>query len=298
MIASYQKLEKKDLEKRAEKAWELLFPCRVCPRKCEVDRIKGEKGDCEMSADLVICSFSAHFGEEAPLVGANGSGTIFFSSCNLGCLYCQNYDISQERTGKRVSMGGLATMMLELQAQDCHNINFVSPSIWVPQILKALTIAQDKGLNIPLVYNSGGYDSVETLQLLDGVVDIYMPDFKYADSKVAEKYSLVQNYFEVAKDAIAEMHKQVGDLVINKDGIAEKGLLVRHLVLPDDLAGTEKVMSFLASLSKDTYVNIMNQYYPTFKARLFNEFSRRITVEEYKKAQKLAKELGLHRFDK
>jgi putative pyruvate formate lyase activating enzyme len=297
MIASYQKLEKNELDRKVDDAWELFSPCRVCPRECKVDRIKGELGECKMSVDLVVCSYSAHFGEEKILVGTNGSGTIFFSSCNMGCLYCQNYDMSQERKGQRITMDALADIMLGLEEQGCHNINLVSPSIWVPQILKAIAKAIDMGLNLPLVYNTGGYDTVETLKLLDGVVDIYMPDFKYANSEIAKKYSLVENYFEVAKGAIAEMHRQVGDLKIVR-GKAERGILVRHLVLPNDLAGTDIVMHFLSSLSKDTYVNIMDQYYPTFKARLFNDLSRRITEEEYKKARDIAKKHGLHRFDK
>jgi len=295
---SYLKLSKKELAKRAEKAWSRLNPCRVCPRRCSVNRQKEEKtGVCRMGAKPKVSSAHAHFGEEAPLVGTGGSGTIFFSSCNLACVYCQNFEISQLRFGEDIEIEGLAQMMLSLQTQGCHNINFVSPTIWVPQILKALVIAIEKGLKLPLVYNTGGYDKVKTLKLLDGVVDIYMPDMKYSDSKIAKKYSLVDNYWEVNKKAVKEMHRQVGDLVI-KDGIAQRGLLVRHLVLPEDIAGTKKVMKFLASLSKDTYINIMDQYHPTNKANQYPEINRRILPDEFIEAIEIAKKEGLHRFDK
>jgi putative pyruvate formate lyase activating enzyme len=226
MKASYLKLTKKELEERAEKAWSLLNPCRVCPRKC---------GVCQMGKMPKISSAHPHFGEEAPLVGTHGSGTIFFSSCNLACVYCQNYEISQLRLGEEVEIEDLALMMLSLQKQ-------------------ALVIAVEKGLNIPLVYNTGGYDSVKTLKLLDGIIDIYMPDMKYSDSKNAKKYSLVDNYWEINKKAVKEMFQQVEDLVIDEKGIASRGLLIRHLVLPNDLSGTKKAMKFIASFSKNSYV--------------------------------------------
>jgi putative pyruvate formate lyase activating enzyme len=295
---SYLKLSKKELEKRAEKAWKRLNPCRVCPRRCGMNREKDEKtGFCRMGVRPKVSSAHAHFGEEAPLVGTGGSGTIFFSSCNLACVYCQNFEISQLRQGQEVEIKDLVQMMLSLQNQGCHNINFVSPTIWVPQILKALIIAIDADLKLPLVYNTGGYDKRKTLKLLEGIFDIYMPDMKYSDSKIGKKYSLVDNYWEVNKKAVKEMHRQVGDLVI-KNGIAQKGLLVRHLVLPEDLAGTRKVMRFLASLSKDTYINIMDQYHPTNKASQCSEINRRITPEEFNMAIEMAKEEGLERFDK
>ncbi len=232
-------------------------------------------------------------------MGTGGSGTIFFASCNLACVYCQNYEISQIRLGKEVESEELAAMMISLQELGCHNINFVTPTIYAPQILRALPLAVEKGLKIPLVYNTGGYDSVETLKLLDGVVDIYMPDIKYSDDKIGRKYSLVPNYWQKVRPAIKEMHRQVGDLVIDKKGLAVRGLLVRHLVLPNNLAGTEKVMRFLSEeISKDTYVNIMDQYYPSNKAYHYPELSRRITTEEFSDALKLAEAAGLHRFDK
>jgi len=299
MKPSYLQLSKKELVKRAEKAWELLNSCRVCPRECGGNRQKDERtGVCRMGLKPRISSTHAHFGEESPLVGTRGSGTIFFSSCNLACVYCQNFEISQLRLGKEVKIEDLAKMMLSLQNQGCHNINFVSPTIWMPQILKALVVAAEKGLKLPLVYNTGGYDSVETLKILDGIVDIYMPDMKYSDSKIALKYSLVPNYWEVNKKAVKKMHRQVGDLMIDKSGVAQKGLLIRHLVLPEGLAGTKKVMKFLASLSKNTYVNIMDQYYPSNKANQYPEINRRILPEEFEKAIEIAKKEGLHRFDK
>jgi len=298
MLPNYLKLKKQELKNRADQAWKILTACRICPRNCQVNRLKKEKGFCQAGTQPIISSYSPHLGEEAPLVGKHGSGTIFFTSCNLACVYCQNYEISQLRLGRKVTIEELARIMIILQEQGCHNINFVSPTIWVAQILKALLIARDKGLRLPLVYNTGGYDSVATLKLLNGIIDIYMPDIKYADSKLARKYSLVDNYWPIVKKAVAEMHCQVGDLIINQNKIAQKGLLIRHLVLPNNLAGTEKVMDFLPRISKRTYINIMDQYYPTNKAYQFKELSRRITAEEYRKAMEIAKTKGLHRFDK
>lgn len=298
MKPSYLKLPKKTLKKRADKAWQLLSPCTLCPRGCGVNRANDQKtGFCKMGKNPVVSSSHPHFGEEAPLVGTHGSGTIFFTSCNLSCVYCQNYEISQARIGKEVECKKLGEMMISLQNQGCHNINLVSPTIWIPQILKALIIAIDKGLKIPLVYNTGGYDSIKTLKLLEGIVDIYMPDIKYSSNKTGRKYSVVSNYWTVVQKAVREMYRQVGDLKMDKNGIAERGLLIRHLVLPEDLAGTEKVMAFIASLSKNAYVNIMDQYYPTNKSHLHSEINRRITPEEFKEALKIAKEKGLHRFD-
>ena len=303
----YLNLSAKELKERANKAWELLNPCRVCPRECRVNREARSKrlvtrnkklGFCQMGPTARVFSHHPHFGEEACLVGRNGSGTIFFSSCNLSCVYCQNWEISQLRLGNKVSNERLGQMMVKLQNQGCHNINLVSPTIWVPQILKALTFATKKGVKIPLVYNTGGYDSVETLKLLDGIVDIYMPDIKYSDNKIGLKYSKVFHYWSAVKKVIKEMHRQVGDLII-ENGLAKRGLLIRHLVLPNNLAGTEKVMKFLANkVSKATYVNIMDQYWPTNKAYQYPELSRRTTSEEYTKAVRLAQQFGLWRFDK
>ncbi len=226
MKPSYLKLSKKQLKTKAENAWQLLNPCHVCPRECGVDRAHDEKkGFCKTGEKPRVYSTHPHFGEESCLVGKGGSGTIFFSSCNLACVYCQNYEISQIRLGQEIEIKDLSEMMLDLQKQGCHNINFVTPTIWVPQIIKALILARDEGLKIPLVYNTGGYDRVKTLKLLDRIIDIYMPDIKYSDSKIALKYSLVPNYWLVVKKAIREMHHQVGDLKINQKGLATKGLL-------------------------------------------------------------------------
>ncbi len=296
MASYYLNLSKKELKKRIEKAISLLNPCQVCPRKCGINRIKGEHGFCRLGRKAKVSSYHPHFGEEPCLVGTHGSGTIFFTSCNLACVFCQNYDISQLDYGQEVSAEELAQIMISLQKIGCHNINFVTPTSQVPQILEALEIAIGKGLKIPLVYNSNAYDSVETLKLLDGLVDIYMPDAKYSDDQIAVKYSSAPNYFEIMKKALKEMHRQVGDLEI-KDGIAIRGLLVRHLVLPKDLAGTEKIMKFLAEeISKDAFVNMMDQYRPCYKAFQYKELSQGITHQEYREAVDLAKKYGLHRF--
>jgi len=286
------------LEERAKEAVNGLESCGLCPRRCRVNRTAGERGICKLGRDALVASFGAHFGEEGPLVGRGGSGTIFFSSCNMRCIFCQNYDVSQLRDGNEASAEELALIMLKLQSNGCHNINLVSPSHVVAQILEALVIAAKKGLHLPLVYNTGGYDSVDALKLLDGVVDIYMPDIKYMDASIAERLSGVKNYPGVVKDAVREMHSQVGDLIIDERGIAKRGLLVRHLVLPGDLAGTGEVMRFLAEeVSKNTYVNIMDQYYPCYKAFDNPPLNRRTTVGEFELAVEVAKEAGLARID-
>lgn len=296
----YLKLTKNEWQKRIEKAKKLLNPCCVCPRRCRINRLADQKtGFCQMGKNPVVSSFHSHFGEEDCLVGSGGSGTIFFTGCNLACVYCQNFEISQLRIGQEITIEKLGEMMLSLQSQGCHNINFVSPTIWVPQIIQATFLAKQKGLSLPLIYNTGGYDSVKTLKLLAGIIDIYMPDIKYSNNKIGLKYSLVSDYWTQVKKAIKEMHSQVGNLVIDKNGLAKRGLLIRHLVLPNNLAGTEKVMKFLAqAISKNTYVNIMAQYYPTNKAHLYPKINRQVKLEEVTRAYKIAKRHGLHRFDK
>jgi len=284
---------------KIEKAFRLLEKCNLCPRNCGVNRVKGEKKYCGAGFLPEVSSYSPHFGEERPLVGHHGSGTIFMTHCNLKCLFCQNFSISHRGEGREISFERLGGMMFELQMMGCHNINFVTPTHYVPQILKALPVAIEKGLKVPLVYNTGGYDSVETLKLLDGVFDIYMPDFKYADGKVAEEYSQAPDYPEMAKLAFKEMHRQVGDLLLDEKGIALSGLLVRHLVLPHDLAGTKEVMHFLAQeISKNTYVNIMDQFYPCGKISPSSPLTRRITQGEYDTAVEAAKNEGINRLDK
>jgi len=295
---SYLDLDRKELEDKIERALSLLSPCTVCPRRCRVDRLSGETGVCRTGRHAVVSSFNPHFGEESPLVGRGGSGTIFFTNCNLKCIFCQNYEISHLGEGEEVDPGKIASVMMYLQRLGCENINLVSPTHVAPQILEALPQAIDRGLRVPIVYNTGGYDSVEMLRLLEGVVDIYMPDMKYGSNEVAKRLSGVDDYVERNQEAVLEMHRQVGDLVIDKDGVAVRGLLVRHLVLPNGLAGTEVVAKFLADkVSKDTYVNIMDQYRPCYKASSIPALSRRITGEEFEEAMRIARENGLWRFD-
>jgi len=273
--------------------YKLLAPCRVCPRECGVDRLKGEIGNCRAGSKVKVSSYHQHFGEEPPLVGRFGSGTIFLTHCNLHCVYCQNYEISQLGMGGETDLEEIARMMLRLQDLGCHNINFVTPTPWVPQLVEALSIAQQGGLSLPLVYNCGGYESIETLRLLDGIVDIYMPDIKYADNENAAKYSAVDDYWDVVRPALKEMHRQVGDLIIDK-GIAKRGLLIRHLVLPDDIAGSKQCFEFIKSqLSENTVVNVMAQYYPTFKANQHPRINRRIKTHEYRTALEYLEKMGL-----
>ncbi len=296
---SYLLISKKDLANKSLKAAEILKNCTLCPRNCYVDRTQGKMGFCRTGDRPFISSWNAHFGEEAPLVGTHGSGTIFFTHCNLGCLFCQNWTISHGDEGEEMSHESLANIMLTLQNYGCHNINFVTPTHQVPMILRSLDIAMDKGLNIPLVYNCGGYESLETLRLLDGIIDIYMPDFKYADPDVAKEYSKAKDYPDIAKAAIKEMYRQVGGLVIDEKGVALKGILVRHLVLPQGLAGTEEIAKFLVEeISPDTYTNIMAQYYPCYKAHEHPPLDRRLTGKEFKKAVAAVREVGLIRLDR
>ncbi|WP_213698893.1 radical SAM protein [Acetomicrobium sp.] len=286
----------KKLSERLEKALEISSNCELCPRKCHVNRLKDEKGFCKTGRNAVVSSYGPHFGEEKVLVGRFGSGTIFFTHCNMSCVFCQNYDISQLGKGNEVSAQELADIMLELQRMGCHNINLVSPTHCVAQILEALLIAFEEGLKIPIVYNTGGYDSVDTLKLLDGIVDIYMPDIKYGDDERGMRYSSAPNYFSVAKSAVKEMYRQVGDLKTDDRGIAVKGLLVRHLVLPNDLACTEKVIEFLATeISAETFVNIMDQYRPLYKAKQYPELSRSVNRAEFQRAVEIARKHGIHR---
>ncbi|MBN1640267.1 MAG: radical SAM protein [Anaerolineae bacterium] len=290
-------LESGELDRRVEAAYSRLGACDICPRACGVDRLRGEVGMCRTGVEAVVASAGPHYGEEAPLVGRGGSGTIFFAWCSLRCQYCQNHAISQGGEGYPVPPDALAEMMLALQRRGCHNINFVTPSHAVPQILAATRIAAHKGLRIPLVYNTGGYDSLETLALLDGVFDIYMPDCKYADAAIASRYSQVSAYPEINQAAVREMHRQVGDLRCDERGIAVRGLLVRHLVLPAGLAGTAQVVRFLAALSPDTYLNVMAQYRPCYRAYDLPPLDRPITRAEYAEAVQLALDAGLHRLD-
>jgi len=273
--------------------------CTLCPRQCRIDRLSQQQaGTCKTKDKAWVASFQAHFGEEAPLVGNQGSGTIFFTHCNLLCNFCQNFDISHEGIGQAVTDHQLADMMLALQQAGCHNINFVTPSHVVPQILSALAVACERGLRIPLVYNSGGYDCVETLQLLDQIIDIYMPDFKFWDASIAKMTCQAADYPKIAQAALQEMHRQVGDLVMNAQGIAQRGLLVRHLVMPEGLAGTLPVMQFIAEkISPNTYVNIMPQYRPCGDLTTTPQLQRAVMRSEFKQALEEAKQTGIVRLD-
>ena len=288
-----------ELRERVAQAYERLSNCDICAWECGINRRAGEFGICKSGELARVSSYGPHMGEEDPLRGWQGSGTIFFSRCNLRCQYCQNHDISQNDSGELVEPERLAAMMLELQNHGCHNINFVSPSHVVPQILAGLYIAAEAGLRLPLVYNTGGYDSLATLQLLDGVIDIYMPDMKYSDTKNARRYSKIPHYPQVNRTTLREMQRQVGDLQIDAQGVAERGLLVRHLVLPNELAGTKEIVRFLAQeISPNTYLNLMDQYRPAYYARKFPELMRSITSQEYQSALQMAHDAGLRRLDK
>lgn len=299
MDPSYLELHRTgELSVRLNKAVSIMESCRLCPRACGVNRLEGETGFCGTGRKAIVASYNAHFGEEAPLVGRCGSGTIFLSSCNLQCSFCQNYEISHLAEGMDVEPEKMASMMIHLTDRECHNINFVTPTHVVPQILEALTLAIDQGLKVPLVYNSSGYDCKEVLELLDGIFDIYMPDFKFWDGKWADRFCKAPDYQNVAIEAVQEMHRQVGDLMFDEDGIAIKGLLVRHLVMPNQIAGTRKIMEFLAEeISLNTYINVMDQYRPCGTAHQDEFINRRLNAKEYRDAVDAAKNAGLSRLD-
>ncbi len=298
LLPAYLKLPPGLLAEKAGIAEKMLTNCSLCPRACHVDRTAGKYGVCRTGVKPFVSSWGPHFGEERPLVGSRGSGTVFFGNCNLGCLFCQNYTISHLGEGSEISVGRLAEIMLELQAIGCHNINLVTPTHQMPAILRALYSAAEQGLALPLVYNCGGYESLNAIKLLEGVVDIYMPDFKYADPQMSLTYSKAKDYPAVAKAVIKEMHRQVGDLIMDKSGVALRGLLLRHLVLPGGIAGTREVVRFIADeISKNTYVNIMDQYHPCFRAFEHPPLDRRITKDEFAEAIKFAFQAGLRRID-
>lgn len=272
----------------------MLRCCNLCPRRCGVDRVAGEVGFCKAGRVAAVSSYNDHRGEEPPVSGTRGSGTIFLTNCNLRCVFCQNYPISQLSNGEEAAPERMAGMMLALQRRGCHNINFVTPTHYMPQILEALFIAAGQGLNIPLVYNCGGYESLESLEILDGVIDIYMPDCKYALDENAEKYSSAPGYFGHAKAAIREMWRQRGALQLDEDGVAVSGLIIRHLVLPNGISGTEAVFRFIAEeLGTNVFMSIMEQYFPANRAMSFPELARRVTDDEYDDALGAAEDLGL-----
>jgi putative pyruvate formate lyase activating enzyme len=278
--------------------WEILENCRLCPRQCGVNRLAGELGFCRVGARALVSSVGPHFGEEAPLVGGFGSGTIFFAYCNLGCIFCQNYELSHQGEGREQEPEEIALHFLRLQGRGCHNINFVTPTPVIPMILKALLLAIPEGLNLPLVYNCGGYESPSVLRLLSGIVDLYMPDFKFWDERAAESLCGAPHYPVTARTALKEMHCQVGDLVIDSDGVARRGLLIRHLVMPEGVAGTQAIMTFIArEISADSYVNLMDQYRPCGQAHGHPLINRTVTGKEYRQAREWAIEAGLTRLD-
>ena len=298
LTPAYLKLPLSEIERRAEEAVASLQDCRVCPRNCAIDRLQDQKAVCKTGRYARVSSYFHHFGEEDCLRGWRGSGTIFFSMCNLRCVFCQNYDISQFEVGEVVRPERLAEMMIALQQGGCHNINFVTPEHVVPQIMEALPIAIRSGLHLPIVYNTSAYDSMDSLRWLDGIVDIYMPDFKYFIEENSKRYSKAKDYAEVAKRTIKEMYRQVGDLVFDASGLALRGLLVRHLVMPGGVADTAKVMRYIAEeISPNTYVNVMGQYYPAGKTEKYPEIHRRISDEEFEQAVAIAQQAGLKRLD-
>lgn len=287
-------LKKGELQKRVNILNSMLRSCVLCPHQCNVDRTKGIRGYCKTLDNLIISGADTHFGEEKELVGRYGSGTIFFSYCNLACVFCQNYEISYCGEGQEISPKELSQIMLHLQNKKCHNINLVSPGHIVPQLVEAIYMAAKKGLNIPIVYNTNGYDLTDTLKLLEGVVDIYLPDIKFGNDTTAQKYLGVKQYYSIAKEAVKEMYNQVGNLAVNDSDIAYKGLLIRHLVMPENLAATEEITRFIAEeISPNTYVNIMAQYFPAHKAHEYRELKRRITKQEFEAAINAAKKAGL-----
>jgi len=297
-LPSYIKLlQNGELKRRAELAYSNLQSCTSCPRNCKVDRKNGEYGICASGHLPIVSSFTPHFGEEPVLSGTRGAGNIFFGNCNLKCVYCQNFDISQNpktELKNEVSHERLAEIMLELQNRDCHNIGLVSPTHFSATILKSIYLAAEMGLSLPIIYNTNGYDSVEMLRLYDGVADIYLPDFKYGNDEYAKKYSMVDNYFERTKAAIKEMFRQVGDELVYDEDVVVRGLIVRHLILPNDLSETEKVFKFIAEeLSTNVHVSLMSQYYPTNKAYKDILIDRSIRESEYEKALQLLDKYGL-----
>lgn len=298
MVApSYLRLYKSgELDERVERLNRILESCELCPRKCRANRLEGKKGYCGSGKELIISSYGPHFGEEPEITGRNGSGTIFLANCNLLCIYCQNYEISHLGQGGETSIDEAAEIMLNLQSKGCHNVNLVTPTHFTPQLVKAISVAAGRGLRLPIFWNCSGYENVETIKLLNGIVDIYKPDMKYSQSEPAKKYSNAPDYFERCKEAVREMHRQVGDLRVDERDIAFRGLLIRHIVLPNNLAGSEKILEFISEeLSKTCYVNIMAQYRPLGRAYEYEELARRPTSTEYLRVVDYARKLGLHR---
>ncbi len=292
-VPGYLKIDDMLFKERIKILEKNLSECTLCPNECRVNRMK-EKGRCKTNSRIMISSFHLHYGEEPPISGKYGSGTIFFSGCPSSCVYCQNFSISQLCEGYYITVEELAAIMVHLQNEGAHNINLVTPTHFVPQIISAIFIAKNNGLNIPVVYNTFGYEKVKTLRLIDGIIDIYMPDMRYSDNKYAERFSGIKNYVEYNRDAVKEMQRQVGDLII-EDGIAKKGLLVRLLVLPNNISGTIDTLKFLYNeISKNVYISLMCQYYPAYKAMNYVELNRFISKDEYYEVYKEAKKFRGH----
>ena len=288
--------EQGDLRQRIQVLNEFLRECCLCPRECRVDRLKGELGYCKAGSELEISSAFPHFGEEPPLVGQQGSGTIFLTHCNLRCVFCQNYDITHLGRGEPVTLSDMARVMLRLQEMGCHNINFVTPTHYVPQIVASFPEAIDLGFRLPIVYNCSGYESIEVIRLLKGIVDIYMPDLKFMKGEYSEKFCNAPDYPRVIRNVLEEMHSQVGDLSVNSEGIAERGLLIRHLVMPNGISSSQEVLQFIAEeISVHSYINIMEQYRPEFRADEYPEIDRQITHKEYLDAIQMARRFHLYR---
>lgn len=286
----YLSLSNEEFEEKIEKSYSILSKCELCPRKCNVNRLEGETGICNSETTLLISNYGAHFGEEKELIGRFGSGTVFFTNCNLKCVFCQNYDISHLGQGYEVTIEKLSEIMLSLQNRKCHNINFVTPTHFMPLIIKSVYLAKNKGLEVPLVYNCGGYESIKSIEILKGVIDIYMPDFKFGSNESGSIYLGVKDYFDKTKEAIKEMHAQVGDLKLDSRGIAKRGLLIRHLVMPNNSSKTAKVLEFVSKeISRKSYINIMGQYSPYYNAKYYPEINRRLNKKEYLDSIEIAK---------
>lgn len=273
---------------------ELLENCNICPHKCNINRNKGKIGRCKATNKIKVALYSVHNFEEPCISGEKGSGTVFFSNCNLNCIYCQNYEISQQGRGKKISIEELSDIFIKQQKRNVENINLVTPTSYVPQIIEAIKIARKKGLNIPIVYNTNGYENIETIKMLDGYVDIYLPDLKYYYNDIAKKYSKIDNYFEIATKAIKEMEKQIGKTVIDENGIMKKGIIIRHLVLPNNIENSKKILKWIReNMNNDTYISVMAQYFPTYKAKEDLELNRKLTKQEWRKIEEYIEELGI-----
>ena len=273
---------------------ELLKNCNLCPHKCDINRTEGKIGRCKATNNIKVALYSVHNFEEPCISGKRGSGTIFFSYCNLNCIYCQNYEISQLGKGKEISIKELSEIFIEQQKRNVENINLVTPTSYVPQIIEAIKVAREKGLNIPIVYNTNGYENVETIKMLDGYVDVYLPDLKYYYNDIAKKYSKIDNYFETATRAIKEMEKQVGKCIIDKNGIMKKGIIIRHLVLPNNIENSKKILKWIKeNMKTTTYVSVMAQYFPTYKAKESLELNRKLTEQEWKEIEEYIEKLEI-----